>query len=93
MIGLMAGQSHNISGSTSGIGCNAVILRTVSSSPCSNPCPFELASIVGHIKAQDEDIFGDDEVYLIVEARSGLRPDAAGEDLVMGSSNSVIGDF
>jgi hypothetical protein len=44
-------------------------------------------------KVLDEDVCGDDEVYLIVEARSGLRPDAAGEDLVMGKSNTVIGDF
>ena len=49
---------------------------------------FEVAT-----KVLDEDLFGDDEVYLIVEARSGLRPDAAGEDLVMGKSNIVIGDF
>ena len=44
-------------------------------------------------KALDEDMFGDDEVYLIVEARSGLHPDAAGEDLVWGKSNTIIGDF
>ena len=44
-------------------------------------------------KVLDEDVFGDDEVYLIVEARSGLGPDAAGENLVIGKSNTVIGDF
>ena len=44
-------------------------------------------------KVLDEDLFGDDEIYLIVEARSGLRPDAAGESLVMRKSNTVIGDF
>ena len=44
-------------------------------------------------KVLDEDLFGDDEVYLMVEARSGLGPDAAGEDPVMGRSNTVIGDF
>jgi hypothetical protein len=44
-------------------------------------------------KVLDEDLFGDDEVYLIVEARSGLRPDAAGESMVMRRSNTVIGDF
>ena len=44
-------------------------------------------------KVLDEDWFGDDEVYLIVEARSGLRPDAAGESMVMRKSNTVIGDF
>jgi len=44
-------------------------------------------------KVLDEDLFGDDEVYLMIEARSGLGPDAAGEDPVMGRSNTVIGDF
>lgn len=44
-------------------------------------------------KVLDEDLFGDDEVYLIVEARSGLGPDAAGEDPVLGRSNTVTGDF
>jgi len=40
-------------------------------------------------KTLDEDVFGEDEVYLIVEA----KPDAAGGDLVMGRSNTVKGDF
>ena len=44
-------------------------------------------------KVLDEDVFGDDEVYLMVEARSELGPDAAGDDVVMGRSNTVIGDF
>ena len=44
-------------------------------------------------KVLDEDLIGDDEVYLIVEARSGLGPDAAGEDPVYGKSNTVVGDF
>jgi len=44
-------------------------------------------------KVLDEDVFGDDEVYLIVEARSALGPDAAGENLVIGKSNIVIGNF
>jgi hypothetical protein len=44
-------------------------------------------------KILDEDLFGDDEVYLIVEARSGLGSDAAGEDPVIGRSNTVVGDF
>jgi hypothetical protein len=44
-------------------------------------------------KVLDEDLFGDDEVYLIVEARSGLGPDAAGEDLVIGKSNIITGNF
>jgi hypothetical protein len=30
---------------------------------------------------------------LIVEARSDLGPDAAGEGVVIGRSNTVIGDF
>lgn len=41
----------------------------------------------------DEDLIGDDEVYVIVEAGSGSGPDAAGEDPVFGRSNTVIGDF
>ena len=44
-------------------------------------------------KVLDEDLFGDDEVYVIVEASSGMGPDAAGEDPVFGRSNTVIGDF
>ena len=44
-------------------------------------------------KVLDEDVFGDDEVYLIVEARSGRGPDAAGEDPVLGRSNTVTGNF
>jgi hypothetical protein len=41
-------------------------------------------------KVLDEDLFGDDEVYLMVEARSDLGPDAAGKDVVMGRSNTVV---
>jgi hypothetical protein len=44
-------------------------------------------------KILDEDMFGDDEVYLVVEASSGFGSDAAGEDPVVGRSNTVIGDF
>ena len=44
-------------------------------------------------KVLDEDLFGDDEVYVIVEASSGMGPDAAGEDPVFGRSNTVIADF
>jgi hypothetical protein len=44
-------------------------------------------------KVLDEDLFGDDEIYLMVEARSGLGPSAAGEDPVLGRSNTVTGDF
>jgi hypothetical protein len=44
-------------------------------------------------KVLDEDLFGDGEVYLMVEASSGKGSDAAGEDPVMGRSNTVTGDF
>jgi len=37
-------------------------------------------------KLLDEDIFGDDEVFLIVEARCG-------EERSSGKSNTVVGDF
>ena len=37
-------------------------------------------------KLLDEDLVGDDEVFLLVEARSG-------DDRVSGKSNTVIGDF
>ena len=61
----------------------------------SGPCEPAKVGRVFEVKTKvlDEDLFGDDEVYLIVEARSGLYPDAAGEDLVWGKSNIVIGDF
>jgi hypothetical protein len=61
----------------------------------SGPCePIRIRRVFEvETKVLDEDMFGDDEVYLIVEARSGLIPDAAGEDLAMGRSNTVIGDF
>ena len=61
----------------------------------SGPCePIKVGRIFEvETKSLDEDMFGDDEVYLIVEARSGLYPDADGEDLVWGKSNTVIGDF
>ena len=61
----------------------------------SGPCEPMKVGRVFEVKTKvlDEDLFGDDEVYLIVEARSGLGPDAAGEDPVMGRSNTVIGDF
>lgn len=44
-------------------------------------------------KILDENLLGDDKVYLMVEARSGLGPDAAGEDPVFGRSNTVVGNF
>jgi len=61
----------------------------------SGPCePIKVGRVFEvETKVLDEDWFGDDEVYLMVEARSGLGSDAAGEDPVMGRSNTVIGDF
>ena len=61
----------------------------------SGPCePIKVGRVFEvETKVLDEDLFGDDEVYLIVEARSGLRPDAAGESMVMRKSNTVIGDY
>lgn len=44
-------------------------------------------------KILDEDVFGDDEVYAMIEASSGLGSDAGGEDPVMGRSNTVVGYF
>ena len=59
--------------------------------------PYELMKVQRNFEVEtkvlDEDLFGDDEVYLIVEARSGLKPDAAGEDLVIGKSNIITGNF
>jgi hypothetical protein len=61
----------------------------------SGPCePIKVKRVFEvETKVLDEDLFENDEVYLMVEARSGLGPDAAGEDPVMGRSNTVIGDF
>ncbi len=61
----------------------------------SRPCETIKVERVFEIetKVLDEDLFGDDEVYIIVEASSGLGSDAAGEDPIMGRSNTVIGDF
>jgi hypothetical protein len=44
-------------------------------------------------KVLDEDLIGDDEVYLMVEACNGSGPDAAVADSVFGKSNTVKGDF
>lgn len=66
-------------------------VRFVDSEPC-DPIRVERAFEI-ETKVLDEDVFGDDEVYMIVEASSGLGPDAAGEELVLGKSNTVIGDF
>jgi len=44
-------------------------------------------------KLLDEDVVGDDEVYLVVEARSDSHTELALEERVSGKSNVVIGDF
>lgn len=44
-------------------------------------------------KILDEDLFGDDEIFLTLEARSGSGSDAAVADSVFGKSNTVTGDF
>lgn len=61
----------------------------------SEPCEPRKISRVFEVetKVLDEDMFGDDEVFLMVEASTGLGSDAAGEDPVMGRSNTVVGDF
>jgi len=61
----------------------------------SGPCEPKKVERVFEVETKilDEDLFGDDEVYLIVEASSGLGSDEAGEDPVVGRSNTVIGDF
>lgn len=61
----------------------------------SGPCQAIKVDRVFEIetKVLNEDLIGDDEVYVIVEAGSGLGPDAAGEDPVFGRSNTFVGDF
>ncbi|MFC1719653.1 hypothetical protein ACFL00_00750 [Pseudomonadota bacterium] len=61
----------------------------------SGPCEPKKVDRVFEVetKVLDEDLFGDDEVYLTVEASTGLGSDAAGEDPVIGRSNTVIGNF
>ena len=61
----------------------------------SGPCePIKVERVFEiETKVLDEDLFGDDEVYLMVEARSAMGPDAAGSNVVMGRSNTVTGDF
>jgi len=44
-------------------------------------------------KLLDEDLFGDDEVFLVVEADAGASADLAGEHRASGRSNTVKGDF
>ena len=66
-------------------------VRFEDSEPC-EPIKVERCFEV-ETKVLDEDLFGDDEIFLIVEARSGMGPNAAGADTVLGKSNTVIGDF
>lgn len=44
-------------------------------------------------KLLDEDLFGDDEVFLVVEADAGASAGLAGEHRASGRSNIVTGDF
>jgi hypothetical protein len=59
-------------------------VRLVESKPC-EPVPVKRAFEV-ETQLLDEDLFGDDEVFLVVEARSG-------NDRASGKSNTVVGDF
>lgn len=59
-------------------------VRIADGSPC-EPISVERVFEV-ETKLLDEDLIGDDEVYLIVEAQSG-------KDRVGGRSNTVVGDF
>jgi len=44
-------------------------------------------------KLLDEDLFGDDEVFLIVEAHTASATGSADDHRVSGKSNTVVGDF
>lgn len=44
-------------------------------------------------KLLDEDLFGDDEVFLIVEAHTASATGPADDHRVSGKSNTVVGDF
>jgi hypothetical protein len=61
----------------------------------STPCEHKKVKRVFEVETKilDEDLVGDDEVFLMVEASTGLGSDEAGEDPVMGRSNTVVGDF
>ncbi|MBT8047541.1 MAG: hypothetical protein HKN57_07320 [Xanthomonadales bacterium] len=61
----------------------------------SMPCePVNVARVFEvETKILNEDLSGTDEVYVTVEASSGFGPDAAGEDPIIGRSNTVIADF
>lgn len=56
--------------------------------------PVEIArSFEVETKLLDEDICGDDEVFLIVEARSAGDDESTIQSRASGKSNTVIGDF
>jgi arginine repressor len=56
--------------------------------------PLKVARVFDvETKLLDEDVIGDDEVYLVVEARSESGTGLALEERVSGRSNVVIGDF
>lgn len=59
--------------------------------PC-KPIRVERAFEV-ETKLLDEDLFGDDEVFLVVEADAGASANLAGEHRASGRSNIVTGDF
>ena len=59
-------------------------VKLAGSEPC-EPVRVERAFEV-ETRLLDEDLFGDDEVFLMVEARSG-------NDRASGKSNTVVGDF
>lgn len=44
-------------------------------------------------KLLDEDVFGDDEVFLIVEARADADTGTIEDHRASGKSNTVVGDF
>jgi hypothetical protein len=56
--------------------------------------PLKVARVFDvETKLLDEDVIGDDEVYLVVEARSESGTGLALDERVSGKSNVVIGDF
>jgi hypothetical protein len=68
--------------------------HTVKFSRTDPPEPLKVARVFEvETKLLDEDVIGDDEVYLVVEARTEHGAAAAGEERVSGKSNVVIGDF
>lgn len=68
--------------------------HTVKFSGTDTAGPLKVARVFEvETKLLDEDVIGDDEVYLVVEARTESGAAAAGEERVSGKSNVVIGDF